>query len=331
MVSSPFQLTLTPHELFALPPDTPATGPAIRVEVTWRDEPAFFALARLVYIRAAGQGYKSKGDIYRIFLRDEQRAEDAIFGRGQIFLKEEDCLLSEEELLRRISNSVNRGGFTRFWKSPELPYCLALNSLGRGFVISQRDQKASGGDFQVEEWDRNRFWEWDTNEFHSFCQKLVSDSESELNVFLRWQKLSPEEKTSLATTCELGDLEQLKHLLTWVLQLVVYHFGSYPYVYGNGQSSFWHYTREIPTMYDRPAVFFARRWQNVIFGIVRPNFWKPPPTLYWPALDTMIVCETPTAHEFLEAQLGLREFLRPHLSVGEIEALLSPESEGLLP
>ncbi len=183
-------------------------------------------------------------------------------------------------------------------------------------------------DFQ---WDRQEkygsLFEWSTPQFHAFCEQLATNKASELNFFLDWKKLPYETKNSSITHCEHGDWGQLRHLLTWVLQIAVYHYGSFPE--GKETSSYWWFTHPYNHL-ERPATLFLLRWKKVICDIVRPSFWPEEPLCCskWrndeTDIESDITCSIPTAHEFLEAQLGLREFLRPHLSTDEIEALFIP-------
>ncbi len=235
VVPSPLELTLTPHELFTLPADTPATGPAIRVEVIpikdrWffaEDTPSFFALARLVK-RHPYQNNQQR-DHYQVFFRNEQKGEDEIFCTCNIVVPKDS--LSSEEMSQQAIGKPSLVPTTRFWKAPDLPYCVALHSNGQGKILERPGQVESGDTFHWRGWEkeeRAQFFEWDTQEFYVFCRGLIRDVGSDLNFYLNWRTLSFEEKTALATRCKNGDWEQLVHLFSQGLLLVFHHFVTQP-------------------------------------------------------------------------------------------------------
>ncbi|BCM93373.1 hypothetical protein IAD21_05264 [Abditibacteriota bacterium] len=371
-MSSRLELTLTPHELFALPPDTPPTGEAIRVEIApskncWffaEDTPSFFALARLV----KGHSPQNNGerDRYRVFFRNEGRGENEIFCTGNLVVPKDS--LSTEEMRQEAIGQPSLIPTARFWKALDLPFGVALHSNGSGEIIERRGQYEEIHTFNWCGWgkeERTPFFEWDTQEFHAFCRGLVQAPGSDLNFFLKWRRLSFEEKTALATRCENGDWEQLARLFSQALLLVFHYFVTHPDKKGldvnlkwkslsyrhKWDIGGWTWTGDRLYLYPKdqyPAQAYAGRLQEAIFQIVRPTFWLPPRPLccyewieghQWFDGENFVLGAQiehraeygmPTLHEFMEAQLELRDFFRPYLSEGEIEALLNPESEDLL-
>ncbi len=322
------KLKLTSHDLFAVAPGTPAIGPALRVEVSSETRASFTAVARLVMIYTN----QNERDYYRVFFKDEKRPADEIFSSGGRCIVAEPQPISSEKLLARTTKAANAGIVTRFWKAPDLAFGLALSSCGMGSIVRKSGEPGNLIDFYWGSWeDEDQFWEWNTYDFQAFCRQMLADADSQLNFYLRWLSWPAIEKTAYTTRLECGDWEQMVELFTKVLQLITHYFG--PYYEENWKSSFWDFTRPIPSRYDRPAVLFARRWQKTLFDIIRPSFWPTTPLCahQWRCQKEKLMeevrCEVPTMHEVLEAQVRLHEFLRPHLSPGEIEDLLKPNED----
>ncbi|RYX82295.1 hypothetical protein EON83_20090 [bacterium] len=318
----PLQLTLTSHELFSLPPNTPATGSALRVEVARRGKKTFPALARTVPVNT------ESGTNYSVFIRDEQRAQDEIFRGGHFFIRTEQQPLSEDQLIQKITQAIKSEDYTRFCKLPQSPYCLGLNSKGLGNIIREKGQPNWGLDFVWGTEDEHALMlDWNMPEFQSFCEHLITAPNSELNFFLDWQKHTEAERFAFATRCEQGNWEQTVSLFTSVLQLMTHYYGPYPGV--GEKDSYWMFTSGW-YVNESPATPFARRWRTALCEIIRPAFWPQEQLCCskWRHRESHIKsdveCAPPTAHEVLEAQLHLREFLHPHLSESEIEALLTP-------
>lgn len=331
-MSAPLTLELSRHELFSLPPDTPAVGEAFRVEVTSDKRPAFWALARMVFSRGRSHRLIEDGrirDTYWVFFRDEERPYDEIFAGYTVKLVSGETP-TPEELLKQITKGANAPILTRFWQAPDFHFGLSLRTDGQGSILDNAGRKDWLRDFYWgNEEDGEQIWAWNTREFQEFCRQMVVDPTSQFNFILRWDRSTPDEKTAISTRCEISDWNNLLRLFTWALQLVTHYFG--PYWDENRSNSWWDCTYLVPRHYDCPAVFFARRWQEVLFAIVRPAFWpkEQPCQRRWrrsddAGVEDSVTCEVPTMHEVLEARFRLREFLRPHLSAEEIEALLVP-------
>ncbi len=335
-MSSPLTLELTRHELFSLPPDTPAIGEAFRVEVSSSKRPTFVALARLVMLYPR-RNETNAHDHYRVFFRREEGPENEIFSSERVdyVVNAAKDSSPHETLLKRLREGANEEKVFRYWQPPDLTFGLVLKSTGWGAMLNS-GSLSGWPDFRWHlDQDKAQFWKWNTHEFQEVCRQLVLDPDSEFNFFLKWENLSEAEKSAFVTTCRCGDWNLLLRLFTWVLQLITHHFGPFPDPEENPTNSSWNFsTSRTEARDDWPALSFAQRWRNALFAIVQPSFWPAPEPdicLMWryrktSGIENGVRCEIPTQHEVLEAQFGLREFLRPHLSAEEIEALFSIEN-----
>ena len=322
LMPSPLTLELTRHELFSLPPDTPAVGEAVRAEVSSCGRPPFFAVARVVV-----NAIQDETEYHRVYFREEGRPEDEIFSVSvePIDYNADGTLPLIEKLLRTVPSGCSSRSVSRFWSSPDLPFGLGFTSEGGCQVVANHVQHKWGrNDFEWSEWcDDKQLWDWNSLQLDLFCWQLINEPKSELNFFLEWQKLGDDEKTRRCLFCEGGEWSELSRLSKWVLQLLTHRFGTYQQ---GSKKSFWCFLDNHPIF----AHHFLTPWQSAICEIIKPSFWPHTPLCVYDwrvkvlANENAVTCDVPTQHELLEAQLGLRAFLRPHLSAEEIEALFVP-------
>ena len=332
-------LELGPHELFFAASNTPARAPAERIEAKGKPKRAF--LARLEWFERDAQ----RSDVYQIFLRPEDAPDAPIIScrmsspprpKKQIEIPPLDA----KKRLSWLKQSVKLERFARLWHPDGAPWGLSLNSDGIAEVYwPDRDDNAPEsltfrwrGPIQSaapdDELAQIDLQSWPQNEFTAFCQSLYDDADSDLRGALKWHDTAPTARDAVAFGCQLGDWEQLRHLLRCALIVVTHECGISP-SYARGQSY-----RQIDFLTraeDRANVWF-NRLRAAICEVVRPSFWPDEPIYVYAwrsarAHDdgrNLVECGVPTAHELVEAQVELRAWLRPHLAEAQIEALFVP-------
>ena len=312
-------LTLSEHELYFLPPGTPATAPALRVEVEVDGEKHWY-LTRVEYAETWDDF-----DAFNIFYRKDCVADSNIF----VFPFSGSVAVTQDQIIEAIENYGHC-----FWHVSGNPFGITLFDNGSGRVVWRREGKQiSEEEFK---WDCRNFEEdWKDlpqREFEQICQRLLADEDSSLNGAIRWNALPPEQKDFIAFGCENGDWEKLRHLLYCAQILIVFQCRDFAFT--DEISLCWRVDYRWEGGRTRTeAGDWGKRFQSALYKIVRPLFWFDEPGYVWTwrncmspnfALNDIPLCSAPTHHEFLEAQLELREFLRPHLSDEAIEKLLSP-------
>ena len=316
-------LELSEHELYFLPPGTPATAPATRVEVNFGGEKRAF-LARLVF-----REIFEDCELYYVFYRDETNIDGSVFAVSIPFMLGYSPELNDIDLYE-----ILEGSSLRFWHRAESPFGIQISSTGHGEV----NWRNHGFQVAVQGFQWDKLWINDTfnhclqEEFLRFCERLCYDENSELKRAVQWNALSPKQKDDIAFGCENGDWKTLHRLFVCAQIVVVYNRGDFPNPKEN--DSFWRLDDDSAKRKNRVSLdTWAMRWQAALCGIIRPLFWLNDPVYVWNwrhndtkySARNTVRCSAPTAHELLEAQLELRDFLRPHLSTAEIEALMRPE------
>ena len=245
------------------------------------------------------------------------------------------------EIADSVEFLVRCPNVNRYWRAPDGEFGASFNSSGQAFLHS--NDKASSVDivrFQAAENQREMedFALWNQSTFLEFCHRLYADERSTLRYALKWRGLNEAEKDATAFGCSNGDWAMLCHAISLAQKIATYKHGIFPL------------NRRSQSKSKVDSVLFRRDWTCppkgsaacILFGtygsmicdIVKPSFWFDEPLCHrdWRANSPKsqrylleICCTMPTAHEFLEAQLELRAFLRPHLTADEIEALMRPE------
>ena len=315
-------LELSEHELYFLPPGTAATAPATRVEVEFGGEKRAF-LARLVF-----REIFDDCELYYVFYRDEASTDNSVFAVSVAFMLGYSPDLEDVDLYEIIE-----GDCLRLCHGAESPFGIQISSQGRGEV----DWRNHGVQVAVEgfQWDRSWFQgtfnHCSQEKFLRFCERLCCDENSELKRAVQWNALSPQQKDEIAFGCENGDWKTLHRLFACAQIVVVYNRGDFPDPKEN--DSFWRLDDDSAKRKNRVSHdTWAMRWQAALCGIVRPLFWLNDPVYVWNWRNNdarysernVVRCTMPTHHQFLEAQLELRAFLRLHLPADEIEQLLLP-------
>ena len=173
-------LTLSPHELYFLPPGTPATAPATRVEVEGEGEMRVF-LAR--WIRDAD-------DWCVLFYRGEN-SEEILTHSGRI---SGDVLAANaanrDDEISFIINFVMPPPILRYWCSGDKEYGIIVEKKGRVRVIVRRKINSKPITFGIKiPWDAEEFADYPQREFIDFFQSMSDNANSVLNLALRWEDL----------------------------------------------------------------------------------------------------------------------------------------------
>ena len=324
-------LTLSRAELFFLPDDTPATAPAMRLQITPEDGEAYSVLARLVQILPLE-------DNAWLYFRDERRPDDEIICDGDITLGDKDWngeSVTPEFIAKRIIDCRLISRYcSRYWTPPNGDFGIQL--LGEEMIvvaIKAHDQNAQIVIYDAFEQDVspeiNQFSslaQWPNSQVEAFCQDLWSRDDSALNHFFTWQRLSEDEQKAAVSTLQHGDWEEMIQMMRLALELRIHTFGM-PL---RGEAKAFisiHPHQNAETAADK----YLLRWRDALMQIFAPAFIEiedAPPYVrdlrLKLGLRTFVISFSklaPTHHEAMEAQIQLREFLAPHLAPDEIEAL----------
>ena len=324
-------LTLSEHELYFLPPGTATTAPATRVEVEVDGEMRVF-LVRLVICRHE----RDDINIHRLFYRDWQNEVVGICGSREV--RSYKPSLTESEKDRLIRQCLSQNACTRYWHPQHAPFGIVLYRSGEAtlnWVVE--GQVIQSLEFR---WGTEKpatlILDWPQNEFLHFCEQIYAQDDSQLRDALRWHELTHEQKHAIAYSCENGDWEKdMQRIFRSAQILVKHHCATSDSL--EFDFTFWHFTRwpklqDLTTNDEAAAIRWIYRWRAAICDIMRPSFWRDEPGYMASYRRSnrerekpfLISRGQPTAHEALEAQLELREFLRPHLPADEIEQLLLP-------
>ena len=314
-------LTLSPHELFFLPPNTPATAPAEQLLVKPEKGEAYSVLFRLVQILPL------KDNDAWLYFRDERHSEDEIRGGGHVCLGCSTCdgdKATPEAISEQIAADY---GTLRYWVSPGREFGIALSS-DSSITVSTRpfDQNAQE---TVSDYGSSldAVGKWSSEEVAAFCSSIWTPKRSPSRHVLHWQRLSKAERATVRVPSSLEDRERLLDLLHDVLLLQCHHF-KLPH-YGRART----FAAELPSKRPQsPADEWANRLRRALLDILAPTpgfptFPKPTPRVRRDLWDGVVCSEQPTHHELIEAQCQLREFLAPHLSPDEIEALFRIDTD----
>lgn len=319
-------LELSNAEL-AFVPDTPATAPATRVEVEINGKKRWF-LVRLEFIKI------EECDCFSFFYREENAACHDIHGREGYLVKPSS--LSADNMKVFIPKHLDPNFSWRFWSVPGKEWALAANWAGWIYIAwTGRDKRLDQIHFRcLVPWNTNRFGDFPRTQFESFCQQLYDDHDSPLACALRWKNLSFEQRDDIAFGCQNGNWKSLTRLLSLAQIVVTYQCGYFPHAYQ--KKSRWVFDRDeirAKRLGQTEAFQRLKRWRSAVCRIIQPAFWPEEPDFVTQWRHNpfrqhdvyQVECTMPTAHEVIEAQIELREFLRPHLSAEAIEALMRPE------
>lgn len=335
-------LTLSEHELYFLPPGTPATAPALRVEIDFRGQ-KHWIIVRLEYNERW-----NKYAQYRALWQPEGAEDSRVFA-SQITVQNGPDKV--DEALSRIGQSIDMGS-VRLWCAPDASFGVEVSTENYGRIEWRKDGARTGTEtFSWElKWTNREFANLPQLQFVAMLEAAHDNENSSLQRVVRWHALTRDEKDSIAFGCQHGDWNELRRLFACV-QVVIYHeCGPFPYLRqvhwtkpapdGDGKPVL--QAREVnwQWFFDEPLYATAEnsvekkwrmRWRNALCQIARPNFWPDEPiyAFNWRRshrdfFQYRVECGMPTADEALEAQLELRDFLRPHVSADEIEKLLQP-------
>ncbi len=313
-MSSP-SLTLSHHELFFLPPNTPATAPAERLRVSPPKGEAFWVLFRLVQILPL-----EKNDAW-LYFRDERQSDDEIRGGGHVCLGCSTCdgdKAKPESIAQQIAGDHRT---LRYWVSSEREFGIQLSNQGQIVVATQPFERKAQTTVAHYGGNLSSLSGWSSEEVAAFCSSIWSVNRSPSRHILHWQQLSKAERADVRVPSSNADREQLLELLHHVLLLQRHHF-KLPH-YGRAQI----FAAELPTKRPQsPADEWPSRLRRALLDILAPTpgllpFPKPTPRVRRDLWDGVVCVEPPTNHELIEAGCQLREFLAPHLSPDEIEAL----------
>ncbi len=334
-------LQLSQHELYFLPPGTPATSPATRVEVEVRGEKFW------ITVRLECSGRVGRAEQYRVFWRPEG-VEDARVFVSQVTVEAGPD--AERKAISRIRQSIDMGS-VRLWRAPDAPFGVEVSTENYGRIEWRKDgERLAAETFDWEpKWTNREFANLSQIEFVELLQAAYADEDSSLWQTLRWQALTRDQKNGVAFGCENGDWQKLRRLFACA-QIVIYcECGPFPYLREVTQSKPTRDGKPVFSVYERNWRWFfdeslqakqldsrergwQMRWQNAICQIARPKFWPHEPiyTFNWRRSHAdydrcYVESAMPTRNQALEAGLELREFLRPHLPESEFEALLRPE------
>ena len=334
-------LELSPHELYFLPPGTAATAPATRVEVEVRNEKYWIA-ARLEL-----RGHLDRLDQYRVFWQPDGIKDARVFVTHITVKGGTD---SASDALRQIRRCIDLGS-VRLWRSPDEKFGVEVSTENYGRIELRKDgRRVEMETFSWEhKWTNQEFASLPQHEFLELLQEAYDNKNSSLWPVLRWCELTTGGKNEVAFGCQNGNWQELTRLFVCA-QIVIYReCCPFPYLmdgrrikpaHKGAKPVFQTHEAEWQWFFDEPLEAtetsalerkWRVRWQDALCQIMRPNFWPDEPiyNLNWRRSHYNYgscrgACKMPTAHEFLEAQLELREFLRPHLPADEIEQLLLP-------
>ncbi len=275
-------------------------------------------------------------DYYYVFYRAENIKDTRVFGNGACIVSRKSAL-SQEETENWIRKSIGRSS-KRFWYPRDANFGIIFVSFNFADVewrCGKRHPESVGFEWKLP-LGVERFADWSQPDFIEFCEHLYADENSELNFALRWREKSAEARDIEAFKCENGDWENLRKLFSCAQKVITHYHGIFPWP--KSDASYWDFDRcwsniSGATEPCADAIAWSNRWRAALCEIARPSFWgdKPICVYRWRHHDPerrellWVSCTIPTHHEVLEAQLELREFLRPHLSDDEIEALMRPE------
>ena len=315
------------HAELTFVPGTVAVGSARRVTVEVDGEQRQF-LARLEFVDVEGC------DCISFFYREENADERDVFGREGYIVK--PSRLAPENSMEWMVRNIHPNTSRRFWSAPQNEYALAVNWAGWiNIAWDGQDRYVNNLTFRCAvPWTQNKAGDYPRDEFERFCHQLREAPNSALNRALRWKDLSFEERDDLAFACQVGDWNGLRHLFSLAQIVVTHQCGHFPPLHRN--RSYWVFDKseQSKRIQQTQAFQHAERFRNAICQIVQPSFWieEPNYVIKWrhnpfrQYYSCEVRCGTPSHHEVLEAQLQLREFLRPHLPADEIEALFMPET-----
>ena len=336
-------LELSEHELYFLPPGTPAVGEATRVEVEIRGE-KFWITARLEL-----SGRLDRLDQYRVFWRPDGLEDSRVFASQITVAGGPD---SAFDALGRIHHCIDMGS-VRLWRAPDAAFGVEVSTENYGHIELRRGGRRVGMEtFSWEHrWTNHEFASLLQAEFLQLLQSNYDNKNSSLWPVLRWCELTDDEKNGVAFGCQNGNWQQLNRLFACA-QIAIYgecgpfsylmdgrwlkpaHKGAKPVFQAHEAAWLWFF--DEPLQVSQPSSVerkWRARWRDALCQIVRPNFWPDEPiyNLNWRRThynygSCRVECRMPTAHEARQAQLELREFLRPHLSQAEIEALFVPDA-----
>ena len=318
-------LKLSQHELYFLPPGTPAVAEAIRMEVEINGERQMF-LARLdwTYLEADKRGCLS------MFCQREDVREVGVFG-GMSWILKPLPPFSQQQKRERTREILELNNLNRYWRAPDASYGVTFRWNGIASIYwGWTNHKKESVSFR---W--NAIAERDVRllasrqNFLQNCQQFHADENSSLNDALRWAELTEAQRDAIAFHCENGNWERLRQLFWLAQKVVTSRLGTFPLP--GADLSRWKFDSPWPSVDAPSALEWSMRWRKALCNIVRPAFWNEEPLCVkeWRKTSKniprcVVTCAVPTAHELLEAQLELRDFLRPHLPESEIEALLRP-------
>ena len=311
-------LELSEHELYFLPPGTPAVAPATRVEVEVEGEVRAF-LARLEWMTYPDHPGRR---FYWVFYRAEE---------GEVVLCDgaSASVLTIEKVRGLMTECVRSSRILRLWHPPDTIWQATFSKDGGDYLVWRE------GEFDLihfrweQSWRETEFSSYPRSAFFEFCERLRADENSELSYALRWHEFTPEQKSERAFSCENGNWEDLRRVFALAQIVLVHHRGVFQ-SHRSGESRWQFDLRHSPS--KTTARKWALRWRAAICEIMRPSFWLDEPLCHrdWrrkPLNENRckVKCGIPTHHEFLEAQLELRDFLRPYLPAAAIEALMRPD------
>ena len=322
-------LELSQHELYFLPPGTPATAPATRVEVEVDGKGRVFS-ARLILLKQNA----NQLNFYSIFYRDENVQDSGIFASGACLSAEaiRQSNLSEDDIIRKKAHYPFA---ERYWYSPDGDYAIRFNvyssAIGWGCHRNRAEEQIIQS-LQLP--NKEKLLSYSQTEFLKLCVEFHSSNSPELRFILKWRKLTTAQRNEIAFGCERGNWDELRHLFSLVQIIIVHHFNAFV---GSANACVWRfdYARSA-TMGTKSecliAVPWIELWRETLCEIFLPSFWieEEYNCIYkWRRASAHkerceIYCSVPTHHELLEAQMQLREFLRPHLSDDSIDALMRP-------
>ncbi len=321
-MSSP-TLTLSRHELFFLPVGTPATAAAQRLQIKPRKGEPYSVLFRLVQILPLADN-----DAW-LYFRDERRNDDHICGGGHVCLGCSTCdgdKATPGAIAKQIADSY---GLLRYWVSPEGDFGIQLSSYGDIEVATQpndQDEQRHVSDY-IRLDSLRSIHEWSPTQIETFCRSIWTANRSPERHYLHWEHLSSAQSASVRVPASVADREQLLQLLHCVFILQMHHFKD-PDAWGGLLAA------ELPSGSDEtPGEQWSNRLRRVLLQIL-----AEPPTRVTRTRDPVlrarrdlwdgVMCrQLPTHHELIEAGCQLREFLAPHLSADEIEALFRVDNK----
>lgn len=217
-------LTLSEHELYFLPPGTPATAPASRVEVEVNGEMRVF-LARLEW----QSPNVNDRDVYFVFYCSAHEEKEVVLvNENRIKLKK--SVLTMEEERQRICQWIECGHKERFWHPLDASFGVKFKSFGFADIEWRRGERRP--ESVCFEWhlpaEAETFKMWSRGDFLRYCQQLYQDENSELNFALNWGEKSADARDAVAFGCKHGDWQELRQLLSCVQKLITLRYGVFP-------------------------------------------------------------------------------------------------------